>query len=66
MVRLVESEIRDKSGEVESLNSSRVSEGMDLGHYADGVFIVCRKYVAILINLSKLLRFHRNNHLDAT
>ena len=35
---------------------------MDLSHYANLVFDLCQKYITILINLSKLLRFHRYNH----
>ena len=49
-------------------NNNNNYSSMDLSHYANLVFDLCQKYITILINLSKLLRFHRysNCAIDKT
>lgn len=68
-MRLIEGEIRDNVNDnredSDNGNKKRNSNNyssMDLSHYANIIFDMCQKYITIVINLSKLLRFHRYSH----
>lgn len=73
VVRLVEAEVRDKIEEQVGNKGKEQQQGRedgqgsrskgdydhDDGRGAEGLLFRCRKYVAILINLSKVFRWHR-------
>lgn len=54
--------INNNSNQNNDINEKDYYNSMDLSHYANLIFTLSQKYIAILINLSKLLRFHRYSH----
>jgi len=54
--------INNNSNQNNDINEKDYYNSMDLSHYANCSSDLVYQYIAILINLSKLLRFHRYSH----